>query len=80
MRLPVSVGSGMRVWASSKRMDAGGNAGFLQRGDQLLADPGFPAGHAFDGQEAHEALDGGLRVDSKHALGFSLTGRRGTAR
>ena len=46
---------------------ARGHAGLLQRRDQLLADLCFPAGHAFDRQEAHEALDRGLRVDNEHA-------------
>ena len=72
MRLPVCVGSGMRVLASSKRIARGGTPASFSAGDQLLADFRFLAGDALDGEEAHKPLHGGIPVDGKHGRGAPM--------
>ena len=63
MRLPVCVGSGMRVLASSKRIASAGTPTLLERRDDAPPDRCLLAGDAFDGEEAHEAVNGGFDVD-----------------
>ena len=56
MRLPVSVGTGMRLLASSKRIADAGTPTFFKASLTACGDVRLLAGHALDGEEAHEVL------------------------
>ncbi len=76
MRLPVSVGTGMRVLASSSRIASADTPTSLRAAVELAPDRRLLSGHALDGEEAHEAVGGGLGIDGHEAvLGFANCAR-----
>ena len=61
--VPVSVGTGMRVLASSSRIALAGTPLSFSAAREFTPDRRFLSGDALDGEKAHEAVRGGFGVD-----------------